>query len=360
MNLTAPDLPHVSVLTPRGRGAVAVIELYGNLDRLEQAARAEGLVWFEARNGRSLADQSLNRIVFGCWGDEELVVCRTDEQRVEVQCHGGRFAVARILADAKAAGATEVRWTEASPDFRADYLDALSRSVTERAAGFLLHQLSLGENFWRAEQLQQLDVDNLAECRCWQKFGSRLTQPWDVVVGGPPNVGKSSLINRLVGYERAIVFNQPGTTRDVVSVETAIDGWPVSLSDTAGQRGTADELEARGIEQAVKALQRADLKIVAIDQSQPCDEFTHELIQRFPAALLVLHKADLPRHESWSSTAIEDALSVSSKTDEGVRELINAISARLVPELPSEHVVYPVTLRQEESLNAEFNRRGLD
>ena len=68
-----------------------------------------------------------------------------------------------------------------------------------------------------------------------------------VVLSGAPNVGKSSLINALVGYERAIVFAEPGTTRDVVTAGTAVDGWPIELADTAGLRESTDPLEAAGI-----------------------------------------------------------------------------------------------------------------
>src|SRR5690606_27241148 len=86
-----------------------------------------------------------------------------------------------------------------------------------------------------------------------------LLTPWQVVLCGRPNVGKSSLINALVGYERTVVFDQPGTTRDVVSVETAIHGWPVIFSDTAGLRETESELEAAGIARARARLKQADL-----------------------------------------------------------------------------------------------------
>ena len=67
-------------------------------------------------------------------------------------------------------------------------------------------------------------------------IGLHLVRPWRVTIAGPPNVGKSSLLNALAGFERAIVFDQPGTTRDVLTVLTAIDGWPIELADTAGWR----------------------------------------------------------------------------------------------------------------------------
>ena len=98
----------------------------------------------------------------------------------------------------------------------------------------------------------------IAACCNRADLGLHLTSPWRVVVAGPPNVGKSSLINALVGYHRAVVFDTPGTTRDVVTVGTAIDGWPVELSDTAGIRPSDDRLESR-VGRAIEQTRQADL-----------------------------------------------------------------------------------------------------
>ena len=76
------------------------------------------------------------------------------------------------------------------------------------------------------------------------------------MLAGRPNVGKSSLTNALLGYTRSIVFDQPGTTRDVVTATTAIDGWPIEFSDTAGLREGSEPLEAAGIERAASAWPR--------------------------------------------------------------------------------------------------------
>src|SRR5690606_16577637 len=78
-------------------------------------------------------------------------------------------------------------------------------------------------------------------------LGLHLTRPWHVALAGAPNVGKSSLLNAVLGYGRAIVFDQPGTTRDVLDAVTAIDGWPVRLTDGAGLRESVDALEAAGV-----------------------------------------------------------------------------------------------------------------
>ena len=109
----------------------------------------------------------------------------------------------------------------------------------------------------------------LRELVGWTDFGCHLSEPWQVVILGRPNVGKSSLLNALAGFQRAIVFDEPGTTRDVVSTEIAIDGWPVRLLDTAGIRQGETELERAGIALAREQARSADLRLLVVDASQP-------------------------------------------------------------------------------------------
>src|SRR5439155_7912555 len=87
------------------------------------------------------------------------------------------------------------------------------------------------------------------------RIGRHLTQPFRVAVAGAPNVGKSSLVNALAGYSRTIISPTPGTTRDLLTVPIALDGWPVELIDTAGLRAAVEPLEQQGIERADRALQ---------------------------------------------------------------------------------------------------------
>jgi tRNA U34 5-carboxymethylaminomethyl modifying GTPase MnmE/TrmE len=103
--------------------------------------------------------------------------------------------------------------------------------------------------------------------------------PWRVAIVGRPNVGKSSLLNAIVGFERAIVHPTPGTTRDLVTARTAVDGWPVEFIDSAGIRSGRDAIESAGIEQARQAIESSDLALVVLDRSEPLAPEDHEIIR---------------------------------------------------------------------------------
>jgi tRNA modification GTPase len=157
-------------------------------------------------------------------------------------------------------------------------------------------------------------------------------------------VGKSSLINALVGYARSIVYDEPGTTRDVVTAETAFAGWPMLLADTAGLRDEAEILEAEGISRAKKRLASADCRVLLTDLSGPPSETDRLLRQEFPNAIFVAHKSDLPQDEGQELPQGE--VRVSSLTGEGVERLVEEIIARLIPRVPDSTQAIPFTDRQ--------------
>jgi tRNA modification GTPase len=198
----------------------------------------------------------------------------------------------------------------------------------------------------------------IADLLRWAQFGLHLTTPWSVVLTGRPNVGKSSLINALLGYERAIVFDQPGTTRDVVTGETAFEGWSVLLADTAGIRNDASRLEAAGIKLAEERLRSADLRLVLIDLSQPAAADDMEMLSRWPDAIVVAHKSDLDRQRN--AQLPEKTLFVSSRTGQGLLELQKAIVNRLVPNTPDPNQPIPLTQRQIERLNEAHDAPSFD
>ena len=278
-----PACALVSVLTPVGRSAVAVVRVQAGPEIFDQPTPL-----FTAANGRPLAQQSVNRLCYGRWGHgpgEDVVVCRITPTLTEVSCHGGLSAVARIVRDLKDRGCRDADGRSLSGvaelPLQAECRDALTRATTLRTAAILLEQNSgLLEQSINATLGKPADewadrIDALLE---WADFGIHLTQPWRVSLVGVPNVGKSSLMNALLGYGRSIVFAEPGTTRDVVTAVTAFDGWPVELSDTAGLRTAANPVEAEGVSRAQRQSAAADLTIVVLDRSRPVMDEERRLI----------------------------------------------------------------------------------
>jgi tRNA modification GTPase len=339
------------VLTPPGRGAVAVIAVEGKL------ALAVVEKNFQAKS-KGLAERALNSIAYGRWGAEpaeDVVVCRRNERLIEIHCHGGVAAVSRILGDLTAAGEATETWQasiarhEASA-IRAAARVALAQAVTERTAMILLDQYhgaleNAVESVLNDLGRNQLDAakDQLDAILNYASLGLHLTQPWKVVIAGPPNVGKSSLINALLGYERAIVFDQPGTTRDVVTAHTALDGWPVQLADTAGLRASDDELESAGVERAIAQAAAAECLLLVFDASDTWVAENDRLIESWPRALVVHNKCDL-------IAPTVEGLRVSALTGAGIPELIQAIVERLVPAVPRPGKAVPFAAAQVDAL----------
>jgi len=347
--------PTVSVLTPRGRSAVAVVSARGAVELID----AEPPM-FRAANSRPLAAQRLNRVCFGRWGAdpaEEVVVCRIDPQTVEICCHGGVAAVSRVVRDLEARGARTISWQEqlhAEHTFvAAECLETLTRASTLRTAAILLEQ-SEGLLEHAFTDLLALEgpalISRIDELLRWSDFGRHLTDRWQVVLTGAPNVGKSSLINRLVGYQRSIVYAEPGTTRDVVTAAAVFDGWPVELSDTAGLREAPGEVESAGIARAREQLASADLAIVVLDRTRPFNASELRLLEEWPHAIVVEHKSDLAG--VWESQVRPDVIAVSSMRGDRIEDLIAAIAVRLVPTVPPSGTPIPVTTRQTELLKA--------
>ncbi len=321
---------------------------------------------FQAKNGRPLDATGPDRPAFGhfCFGRgvaEEVVVCRRDDESVELHCHGGHAAMGHILDTLVQAGARPSTWQhwvarQHTDPLTADARIALAGARTERTAGLLLDQFHGAlrravEAILRllAENDRAAAGDRLNRLLCRAELGRHLTKPWRVVLAGPANVGKSSLTNALLGYRRAIVHHAPGTTRDVVSDTTAFDGWPVRLADTAGLRDNRRGLEANGIERAEEQARSADLLLLVFDSSQPWSPADAALADRFPGALVVHNKSDLPPR---SVSRRPPGLSTSALLGEGVGELIEAIAGRLVPRPPEVGEAVPLTEAQVASLRA--------
>jgi tRNA modification GTPase len=220
-------------------------------------------------------------------------------------------------------------------------LEPLTRAATLRVASILLDQLNGA--FTRAVEAILADFPNtlpqlhrLAELA---PLGRRLTNPPRVVIAGPPNVGKSSLLNALAGYQRSIVSPTAGTTRDVVGVELAFDGWPVRVSDTAGLRAAGEQLEAAGIELAERELAAADLVVWVVDNTDPQPTLPpHDFNGRL---LAVVNKSD--QSAAWADQRANGLLRVSAETGAAVPQLVGEIVRRLFPVVPQPGEAVPFT-----------------
>jgi tRNA modification GTPase len=160
------------------------------------------------------------------------------------------------------------------------------------------------------------------------------------------------LFNALCGFHRAIVDGGPGTTRDVISIQTAFGGWPVELADTAGLRASADAIEHLGIERTRREIGTADLVLLVLDRSESLRPIDRQLIVATPGALVVANKTDLPA--AWrvddASPGIEGVVTVSAERGDGINELVGAISKRLIPNPPLPREAVPFRRDQLEVL----------
>ena len=375
-----------ALLTPRGRGAVATIrvqsiqtgDFHPFLDSFP----------FQSANGKGLNQQKLNRIVFGRWGvdpGEEVVLCRSTSESLEIHCHGGLAAADRILGDLQTLGGRIIGWEEfvrrSAGEFQQSWESALSQSTTLRTAALIFDQQAIWKRqvaIWR-DDLQRGQLASLKhtanEALRWKSFGIHLTHPYRVVLAGRPNVGKSSLINALVGFRRSIVFDQPGTTRDIVTAETTWDGWPILLSDTAGLRKNATELEARGIELTGTEVQKADLvlfvhdarelevdpglqaeiaaagleywdeernaEIVHTEELETVGRFSRPTVRRL---ISVVNKIDLvPPEQLQTLNERSNVRRISALTGQGLDDLIELSCQSLIPRLPEADALIPFT-----------------
>jgi tRNA modification GTPase len=218
----------------------------------------------------------------------------------------GEFSAA---IDALVAQLTELRaLTEATLDFPEEEVDALHREDVRRRLASV------------REALQAVLESS--------RQGSLLRTGINVVLAGRPNVGKSSLLNRLAGEERAIVTPIPGTTRDAVRETISIEGVPLNLVDTAGLRSATDEVERLGIERTWRELGRADLVLMMLDAVTGKTPEDEAILEKFPAdakRIVVWNKIDLAGHDAGARQGGPHEVFISAKTGAGIGALREAL-----------------------------------
>ena len=364
-----------AISTPFGEGAIAVLRLSG-----PQAVEIAGKVYRARRPVAELAPrvQHFGMVVEGERKLDEVLLTifytphsYTGEDVVEIACHGGVLVTRRILdvllqAGARAAEPGEftqraylnhkmdLTQAEAVMDLISAQTDLALRAASEQLEGHL------GE---RIRGLREAFVEILANIEAYIDFpdedidpatGEKLLARLDAarseikallatadrgkvlregvrtVIYGAPNVGKSSLLNLLLGHERAIVSARPGTTRDVIEETINLRGLPIRLIDTAGVRQTEDEVEQEGMKRTHRELERADLALHVFDASQAlleqADGLTLETVLGDERTLVVLNKCDLHQHPAWREV---DAVRISCLEGTGIEALTEAIMARV-------------------------------
>ena len=357
----------VARLTPAIPAAIATIAVHG--PNAEQAIRK--LVKLKQEYAEPYP---IGRVRYGLWGAkvasesaEQVVVCRMDTQTFEIHCHGGNAVCQMIIADLVDSGLESVPAAEFPSDLSCEFkreaeVDLL-RATTDRAAAILLDQ----RNGALGDAIERLDIrfrdarsgavrdevrGEVEELLSWAEFGMHLVEPWQVVLAGPPNAGKSSLMNAITGSERAIVHAEAGTTRDWVEVLTAVDGWPVALSDTAGVRASDDEIESEGVRRALERVVAADVVIFVVDSLVGWTS-THEELQRLASdkrSVVVWNKADLAERAGVQIPA--NVLRTSVPENRGIEELLAAIAQLIVPRIPAEGAAIPFRTRHVELLKS--------
>ena len=359
----------ISQLTPPGRGAVASILVAGS-GAVELVSHC-----FSPAAGISLRELPLGRVVLGTFRSlhdaaEEVVVGLHRPDHVEVHCHGGAYAAAAVMETLRKTGASVIPWQAAAELLETDRIAAEARVAlagarTEKTAAILLAQYhgalrqSTSEVMAAIGSGRDSREDSLARLErllATASLGRHLTEPWRVVIAGEPNVGKSSLMNALVGYQRSIVFDQPGTTRDLLSASTALDGWPIALMDTAGLRESEDPLEAAGVVRAEAGISRADLILWVRDATTGDHQDASSFAVSIPSGTSILkvrNKADLL--PPWTGAPTGDEELISALTGQGIEQLCERLVRTLVPSPPGRGDAVVFTLRQEHAVRAAID-----
>ena len=338
---------------------------------------------FEMKNHKTLSEMPTHTIHYGHIHDGDEVIDEvmvllmrgpksyTREDTVEIDCHGGVYVMKRILETVIKYGARPAEPGEftkrAFMNGRIDLsqaesvidvinsknefalkssLSQLSGAVSEKVKeirGTILHEIALIESALDDPEHISLEgyPEQLAEIvteteRKIEKLlansdnGKMLKEGISTVIVGKPNAGKSSLLNTLVGEEKAIVTDIAGTTRDVLEEQINLNGILLNVIDTAGIRDTEDIVEKIGVERAKKYLNDADLVIYVVDTSTALDENDYEIMELLQErhAIVLLNKSDLT-----PVTTVEDIrkhldkkmIAISAKEQTGIDELTESI-----------------------------------
>lgn len=386
---TNPTIAAIS--TAKAGAGISVIRISG--DRAIEIADKV----FTAKNGVKLCDKKGYTCALGaaCQNGEKLDECiatvfrqphsYTGEDVVELSCHGGVYVTARVLRavyDAGAQAAEAGEFTKrAFLNGKLDLLEAESVMdiISSRSRASVRAALSVkdGALSKRIGSVKAALTDKAAHLSAWADYpeedipeikdselraalteaemtlkeivkgydnGRILKDGIDTVIAGKPNVGKSTLMNLLTGYDKSIVTAVAGTTRDVVEESVSLDDLVLNLSDTAGIRTTEDEIERIGVEKARARLNASSLLLCVFDASGELEADDREIMDMASGipAVAVINKYDLPHkiEEIAIRQHFREVVCMSAKNAEGTTELIQAIKhACAVEDISSSHAL---------------------
>lgn len=339
---------------------------------------------FAPANGRPMSAQTPRKLVFGraldrSGGviDEALAVLfpgpnsYTGEDCAEIHCHGSPVVLDEVLAAAFASGARQARGGEFTQraflsgrmdliqaESVADLIDAESAGAARNAVGQLQGRMSRSvggiydalmdvvSRFYAIVDYPDEEIEPLQQAQIEQTLaesaerldallatfsrGRLLKSGVPAVILGKPNAGKSSLLNALLGYDRAIVTDIAGTTRDTVEEKVLVGSVLLRLCDTAGIRDAADTVERLGVERAQQAAQRAELALLVLDGSAPLTREDEEAIaaaRRARRMLVLVNKADLPQVLDTAALRVRfgEVIPLSARSGAGVDALCRAV-----------------------------------
>ena len=371
-----------AIATAPGTGAIGILRLSGPA-AVDMAGRL-----FRPADGRPLEAHRPHTLVYGALlGPGGEVIDRalatfsraprsyTGEDTAEFQCHGSPMVLQLGLEAVFAQGARQAgpgeftrraflngRLDLAQAEAVADLIEAETPAAVYQAAGQLSGALSrrvgaiyngltdLLAHFHAVLDYPDEDIDpfradtirsglaaarrGLSDLLATYDRGRYIAGGVPCALVGRPNAGKSSLLNALAGYDRAIVTDIPGTTRDTVEERVELGGVTLRLIDTAGLRSSDDPIERMGVERSRAAMEEAELIFVVLDQSRPADGEDAALVRRaaeLAPTVVLLNKKDLPcRLERTGDLDAAAALPICAKTGEGLDELAEQV-ARIFP-----------------------------
>lgn len=372
------DLSAIAAIsTPLGTGGVGIIRISGK-NATEIADRI-----FVSVNGKKLSSSKGYRAYFGRIFDGETavdeVVCLvfraphsyTGEDVVEINCHGGVVLLKKILrlvlqngAQAAAPGEfTKRAFLNGKLDLsEAESVMTLISAQGEQGANAAFNQLE-GSLSRKIEKINSSLLSLAAHIAAWVDYpddeieelgnnelystiynahlelcallsnfdsGMAVTNGVEAAIVGKPNVGKSTLMNLLTGYDRSIVTEIEGTTRDVVEETVNLNGCILRISDTAGMRETGDIVEKLGVERSRKKLERAAIVFAVFDLSKPLSDEDKELIDecKDKNVIPIINKTDLePRLDvNYIKNKLGSPLFISAKSGDGYNELCDRVA----------------------------------